>query len=350
MQLSPYWSSWPSSEILNFARTLCSAPWVTCCSSRRSASASADSSSLPPAQLAKRSRWPKRRSLGKPDIRLSAESTDTRQESAVASARMAEKEHGEDRAERLAELRYVFVDGPPVTEGYRGVDLLVEGDEVVIVFRWWQDSSTYAVRASLTEGDTEFFWDPQTWLMEELDTGLVRGGARRQVAGRVELSWPRPTQEHKRWYVAAVPLDAPDVRGIRVGGRWLVARRVLRPGNFLKRYGFDIATEAEAFRRQTLITWMTLWTNDTEPRALGHGSTLLPGPHAEPRLHLHPTADVNESAELDLISALLHGTAEAGFTRITAEIDRASLPHAGLERQPDGSWSIALNDLTRLDW
>lgn len=181
---------------------------------------------------------------------------------------------------------------------------------------------------------------------------MVREAPRLFVEGRVELDWVRrPRQGQMEWYVGAVPLDSPDTQGIRVGGRWIAGRHVLRPGNFLRRYGFDITMPAQALSSGTLISWLVLWSNNRQPRALGHGAVVLAGPQARPEIAtLQTLSDSELSAELDLVSALLHDTAEAGFTSLIAPTFRPSLPRAGFTQHPDSTWTIALDDPTHLDW
>lgn len=258
-----------------------------------------------------------------------------------------------DLEERLDYLREVFVDGPAVTGGYAGLQLLVDGDEMVLVFRWRADPLTYAIRASLVEQDSDFFWDPHTWLMEELDTGMVRGSPRRLVDGRVELDWrERSTGRPTKWYVSAVPLDSPTVSGLQVRGRWIVARRVLRPGAFLGRHGLDTRGPVAALESGQLVSWLVLWSNEVPPRVLGHGATKLGAPSAlrAELSTLQLWAEVERQAEAELISALLHDTAEMGCTEIVASGNRPTLALAGFTRAADGTWILATDDPTHLDW
>lgn len=92
-----------------------------------------------------------------------------------------------DRAHGLAFLRKMLVGQGAVDEHWLGLDVLDDGREAVIVFRWRDDPTTYAIRADLDEPDSWWGDEARAMLREDLHTGLLQYASRRIVGSRVEL-------------------------------------------------------------------------------------------------------------------------------------------------------------------
>jgi len=104
------------------------------------------------------------------------------------------------RASTLAAVRSELSRPGAVAEGFHGLGVEPRGGDLLVVFRWRRDPNTYGVRFVLLASPAASPWtglpvqsahdwasDVAGWLMEQLESALVRRAGRREVAGVVEL-------------------------------------------------------------------------------------------------------------------------------------------------------------------
>ncbi|MTV25855.1 hypothetical protein FTX61_10605 [Nitriliruptoraceae bacterium ZYF776] len=123
------------------------------------------------------------------------------------------------------------------------------------------------------------------WLMEELDTGVLRRGRRVTLDdGTMAVDPSLETDASSPpWDVSAVPLDRPTRTGRR-RLRWTALRARRRsfvtigghiphepdptPGGYLQEAGFDVTTGRAAHAEGRLIEWLQLFANERHASAL----------------------------------------------------------------------------------
>lgn len=92
------------------------------------------------------------------------------------------------RAASIQHLRHALVGVDTVTEGWVGLDVIDDGAEAIIVFRWQSDDpNVYALRIDLDEDHAWWHYEPCGVLAEELLTGLTSRSDHRPIDGRIEL-------------------------------------------------------------------------------------------------------------------------------------------------------------------
>lgn len=116
-----------------------------------------------------------------------------------------------NRERDLDFLREVLIGPRQVDEKWLGLEVLVDGADAIIVFRWGDDPTTYAVRTDLDDPHAWWHDEARATLREELHTGLIERGPRRMVDGLTELdlSAPRPDPPPREW---------PDITRMRLRG------------------------------------------------------------------------------------------------------------------------------------
>lgn len=116
-----------------------------------------------------------------------------------------------NRERDLDFLRKVLIGPGQVDEKWLGLEVLADGAEAVIVFRWGGGPTTYAVRADLDDPHPWWHDEARATLREELRTGLIERGPRCIVDGvtELDLSGPRPNPP---------PRERPKTPNVRLRG------------------------------------------------------------------------------------------------------------------------------------
>lgn len=241
----------------------------------------------------------------------------------------------------------------PVEEHFRLVDVHLDGDDLIIVFRWKRDPNTYAFRyrmpAPQDRREPPSSSSPSTpqdvatevygSLQEELDTGLVEGARRVPRRHWVELDWHHRGMESPGYYLgesAAKEWRDVDLRALGNRGRdelvtlgWTAYEPLLRP-----------ADEHEDLRRALLAQ-----ADTRHPAVVGVLFLDLPAPGApEPEAEITGLEVLAEhrGQELEswLVDAAVARARVDGALRVscrTGQVSPALLERLGFTEQ-DGSW------------
>lgn len=204
-----------------------------------------------------------------------------------------------------------------------------------------------------------------TWLMVELDTGVLRTGQRVTLEdGTVAVDPARDRVPTGPWYVTYVPLERPSRAGQRRIRRrllWRLApgghRRVVTlgddmemepdpaPGSYLSEVGFDVAPGRAICAAGRLVRWLQLF-RDSSGGAAPIGQLVVAwrdqpqAVAALEQLELKPSATRGAIEELVLTG--VHDAADAGARWIEYRCDDRS----GLG--PDLPWE-SVDDVPRLN-
>lgn len=276
----------------------------------------------------------------------------------------------------VASARRRLVADGAVTEGFRGQDVREDHGSLLVVFRWFRDPNTYAVRFPLTH---ESPWMPELptpesvdgwvddvagWLMEELDTGWVRRARRSHLGGLVELDRDeaRGSDVPRRYDIEAVPpdslveewlaeagMDVTLARQLRSEGRlltWIkVSDSVARAGS---RSSFSIAAfgdEPPPMSKRKLL-WARLtaqlrgtWGHNTP---VGHAVVSRDRRSEEAAILelLEVTSEAPAAVRHSLVLHAVHDAAEAGCLRISTTIDDPVLARVGFRPSSTGAGFI----------
>lgn len=211
---------------------------------------------------------------------------------------------------------------PPgaVADGSRGRGVELQSGNLLVTFGWWSDPNTYGVRFGLPAVPVDSPWtglpvhsadewasDVSGWLMEELQTGLVRRAGRREVAGVVELD----PDQRRGW----------DITGYHVSmsGWVLPARGALA----LIAAGVGPVRSAQLLAGRRLISWLHAYVDNlTGSPTVGQAAVGWVTSSAGPaRLDLLTIdSDVTTSVDRMLAHQAVHDAAEAGTTEVTTTL------------------------------
>lgn len=223
-----------------------------------------------------------------------------------------------------------------VADGFRGRGVTLHGEELLVTFRWWSDPNTYGVRFELPLVPADSPWtgvpvhsadqwasDVAGWLMEELQTGLVRRARLREVDGVVELD---PDQQ-RGW----------DITGwyVSMGGWVTPARGALA----LAAAGIGPVRSAQLLAGGRLIRWLYANVNNsTASPTVGQAAvgwvTSSVGPARLDLLTLDPAVPV--SVGRMLAHHAVHDAAEAGATEVVSTLEIPWLRDVGFRPDPRG--------------
>jgi len=265
-------------------------------------------------------------------------------------------------------LRERLLSPGAVTDGFNGVDVLpalpgepVDGrtGSLVVLFRWKLDPAVYAVRFHLepaldgeeagvamgvSTGDSvaslqAWVWEVVLWLMEELHTGVVRRGARRQVGDVVLL---------------VADARAVDVlpEGYYVGDVYLGTGG--SNGDHLKRDGLHINVARRLLKQERLLVWLHAYVNNTrgEPfvghvvisRAAAGGTSDVPDGSARLEvLEVVPGTPATVAAALAFHA--VRSAVEMGVARIVSDVDDPALDQIGFRREHGTSRVVHWRDV-----
>jgi hypothetical protein len=204
------------------------------------------------------------------------------------------------------------------------------------------------------------------WLMEELDTGVLRRGGRVTLDdGTVAVDPSLETDaSHQPWYVSEVPLDRPT----RAGQRrllWTALRARRRsfvtigdhvphepdptPGGYLREAGFEVGPGRAAHADGRLIQWLQLFRDDRHA-SLPLGQLVVSWrdePEGVAQLeHLECKPQAPHAAVEQLMLAGVHDAADAGARWIEHRLDHADDLDLGLPWQTaDGVMRLSAADV-----
>ncbi|MCW2778816.1 MAG: hypothetical protein JWN17_2541 [Frankiales bacterium] len=238
----------------------------------------------------------------------------------------------------LHAARDVLLAPDAVTDGWRGVAVDVEGDDVVVRFRWRE--LPYALQARFGPDDlAEGAWTgtplltPHEWayevsgfLMEELDTGGVAWAARRQRGEEVELL-----------------LDAPRVGALAPDRKpaYFVSTWPLGAVGFAAGKGFDVAPVRHAVEQDRLVSWWSAYVDNDRGEPYVAQLVVVRDDDVTARLeHLEVRPDlpgpVPDSVLAEMAYLAAFDAACRGMRRVVTDLDHPALRHVGGLRDVDG--------------
>lgn len=237
--------------------------------------------------------------------------------------------------------RAVLLRDGAVTDGFRGLDVQTTGSELVVVFRWRLDPSTYAVRfglpwhppcspwTAMPVDSTEQWADDLSGLLaEELNTGAARRARRTRHGEIVELDLAdAPDRFGDEYYVSRVPTDGD-------------------PGRGLQDAGADLSWPRRELAAGRLLSWLQVHVNNerAEP-VVGHAaSAWAPGAETARLGALHVESGTPDRVAHALVHHAVHDAAEAGASRVITELTGAGPAAAGFEPVAPGLWGLATAD------
>lgn len=248
----------------------------------------------------------------------------------------------------LDAARSVLLAPGAVTDGFAGVGVDIEGDELRVVFRWRADPKTYRVRFALPKDPADSSWsgrelrsaadwaaDVSGWLMEELDTGLTRRAARRRVGAFTELGGdPGRGWDIAGYYISGVALS-PGGQG----------------GEFLSEVGFDVTRPRRLLAEGRLLTWSDAYLDRSRGpfTPVGHVAVAwAPDQRSTAVLEvLEVAAGVPGTVPRMLAHHAVHTAAEAGATGVHTMLSDRLLLDIGFRDDPTGVGRFL--DTTRVD-
>jgi hypothetical protein len=253
-----------------------------------------------------------------------------------------------------------------VTDGFHGVDVLpalpgepVDGPaaagSLVVLFRWKLDAAVYAVHFHLEPAEEtdlphgvstgvpvaslqDWVSEVVLWLMEELDTGLVRRSARMQVGDVVLLE---------------AGVNAVDVlpEGYYIGDVNLGSGR--SNGDHLKRDGLHTKVARHLLKQDRLLVWLHAYENNARGEPfVGHAVVSRPAPASTPEvrsgearlevLEVAPGTPATVNAALAFHA--VRSAIEMGAAKVATDLDDPSLTQVGFRRSDGVSHVIDWND------
>jgi hypothetical protein len=199
-------------------------------------------------------------------------------------------------------------------DGIHPTDVVVRGQELLVVFQWQRDRAVYAfpvplddLSASPWTGEPvespEEWADEVVWLLdEELMTGYLAGASRQLVDGRIELRQPpQPGDESDdRFDIADV--EDPGLPALLAEAGLDVAEpvRLAAEGHLLDWQVMDLSTDGFV----PVASVATSWDDATTARLV----------------HLDTAPGLPVSAVLDLVHCAVSAAANSGATTLVSAI------------------------------
>lgn len=248
----------------------------------------------------------------------------------------------------LDAARAVLLGPGAVTDGFGGVGVEVEGDELMVVFRWRADPKIYRVRFPLPEAPAASPWigmevgsaqewaaDVSGWLMEELDTGLTRRARRLRVGAFTDLIG----HQGRGW----------DISGYYISG--VVRSPGGERGEFLAEAGFDVSRPRRLVAEGRLLTWLQAYLDRSRGPFTPVGHVAVSWAPDRPRIAvlagLEVAAGVPGTVPRMLAHHAVHTAAEAGATEVRTVLPDRLLLDVGFRDDPTGFGRFL--DTTRVD-
>jgi len=217
-------------------------------------------------------------------------------------------------------------------------------------------SLDHAVGEPLPVADTQL-WARGVcmWLMEQLDTGVLRWGQRVTLPeGGVAIDPMLGPAPANPWWVSPVPLDRPTKAGQR--RLWRLARRTGRsrftivgdsiaserdpaPGGHLQDVGLDVRRGRAAHADGRLVQWLQLHLDDSGTSPPVGQLVVSRSDESEAVVvlaHLEFEPSVPERVVAELVLAGVHAAADAGARVIEHRSDNAEHLQRELPWQSEG--------------
>ncbi|MBO0812936.1 MAG: hypothetical protein J2P23_12945 [Microlunatus sp.] len=223
------------------------------------------------------------------------------------------------------------------------IDIRRAEDSALLVFRWPPYADLFGVELSLVGPD---YWldvadpagDLDEWiatlpssLIEEIDTGLLYRGRRRQGEGCIELhgpDWP----SDKRFYVDVVHPGDEDA--------W--ART-----EFVAADGLDPARAVAAREAGILVAWVTAYENNSAGAPyVGQGIVIGETPDRARLDQVEVVAGTPSTLVVDLVRAATHAAAGSGAATVTTRLQLEHLELLGFRSTAAGEYVAATNFLS----
>lgn len=244
------------------------------------------------------------------------------------------------RPETLTATRAALLQPGAVADGFRGRGVELQSGNLLVTFQWWADPNTYGLRFELPASPAESPWtglpvhsadewasDVAGWLMEQLQTGLIRRAGRHEVAGVAELDLNR----QRGW----------DITGysVSMSGRLLPARAAFA----LIATGVGPVRAAQLLTGGRLISWLYAYLDDsTGSSTVGQAVVGWGSRSSEPArlVLLAIDSHVPVSVGRMLAHHAVHDAAEAGAIKVTTTLNAPWLLDVGFSPSPTGDCFI----------
>lgn len=212
------------------------------------------------------------------------------------------------------------------------LDIAPRDQHMVVTFRWMAyphrlahaigPGSEYSDDSEVEEPDR---WadDALTWLQEQLGTGLVMHGARRQDGDIIELTEPRWPSDNRFYADTILPEGESDSYA------WDAI-------DLFQDDGFDTTTVQALRAAGTLISWeRSYFNNRTGSPYVGHAAIATIDADTAELVYCDTRPDVPVTVTLDLCLAAAHEASWRGARRIVTGLDDPVLDVLGFRRLGD---------------
>ena len=240
-----------------------------------------------------------------------------------------------DATVRAARTRILTVE---VRAGFHGVSVDADGDQLLIIFRWKENRSTFAVRldlptspeSPLTGEDVD---SPDEWardvgwlLTEELGTGFVSGARRVRHDDHIELIHPAPSGSLRPPYTLTQLHTEPGALS-----------RLFRGPTPARR----------ALVQQRLITALEVHETAHDRKV---GQAVVAWARGRDGVAELEVAEAPEAAFTYLVQHTLHSAANAGAASVTTTLSHPTLSVLGFRPSPvPVEWVLRTADLAPVD-
>lgn len=222
------------------------------------------------------------------------------------------------------------------------VDVRRAENSALLMFRWDPYPDLFGVELSLVSPDS---WlgvgdpaeDLDEWiaalplsLMEEIDTGLLYRGRRRQGDGCIELRGPDWPSDY-RFYIDTVrPYDTIE---------WSRT-------SFVAADGLDPARAVAAREAGILVAWLTAYENNSTGKPyLGQAIVVGETPERARLDHVEVVAGTPTTLLIGLVRAATHAAAASGAAAVTARVGLEHLELLGFRPTSAGEHVVVTNFL-----
>ncbi|GGP88694.1 hypothetical protein GCM10010140_18040 [Streptosporangium pseudovulgare] len=261
-----------------------------------------------------------------------------------------------------------------MTDGCSDLDVVVEPDNLLVLFRWRRDPNVYAVEVALPATPTspwtglpvtsvyEWAADVMAGLSENLATGLVLRSRRKVRDGYVVLdardlvdvcpagyfiesvplvgapsswrpsfSWPWRNRTHVTWGPPEEPVPLP----------------VSKVGSWLARAGMDVSLPRQLIAETRLACWLQAYVdNDRGEPYVGHTAVSWEDTRCTTaRLHLvHIKPGVLSEVRGALVRSAVRMVTENGALHVVTAIDVPELHRLGFRPANEGGLTLRTSD------
>ncbi|MFI7705413.1 hypothetical protein [Nonomuraea sp. NPDC049480] len=269
------------------------------------------------------------------------------------------------RQEILAAARTWLLRADAVWDGYSGVDVIAEPNNLLVIFRWRRDPNVYAIEVEfpttpaspwtglpVTSAD-EWAVEVGARLAEELATGLVSRSRRRIRDGYVVLdAHDAPDVGPAGFRISSVPLVGmlspswPHRNGTHV--TWgspeaLVSLPASKVGSWLAEAGMDVSLPRQLIIEARLACWLQAYVDNARGEPfVGHAAASWEDiQHTTARLDLvHIQPGVPSEVCGALVRSAVRTVTEDGALRVVTVIDVPELHGLGFRPANEGGLTL----------